>query len=175
MFWEMTSGNVLGFHALALQWIEAFASVHMSFTEFHTLSTCCETSSRLLLSTRVAQKSDHRVRSQRQVALITGVTGQDGSYLAELLFDKGYEVYNLGAQSHVGSRLRPPSTNTTDMDGLGVLLVLSAIRSAGLEKQTKVYQASTSELFGKVREVPQSETTPFFPRSTYGVAKLYLH
>mmetsp|Transcript_61174 Transcript_61174/g.162560 ORF Transcript_61174/g.162560 Transcript_61174/m.162560 type:complete len:424 (-) Transcript_61174:79-1350(-) len=166
--------------------------------------------------------SNSTVSRQRQVALITGITGQDGSYLAELLLDKGYEVhgivrrsssfnthrvnglqtdrlhlhygdladatscleivnevqptevYNLGAQSHVRTSFET-SEYTADVDGLGVLRLLNAIRSAGLEKQTKFYQASTSELFGQVREVPQSEATPFYPRSPYGVAKLYAY
>ena len=158
--------------------------------------------------------------SARKVALVTGITGQDGSYLAELLLSKGYEVhgivrrtssfntrrltgvstekphlhygdlsdatsclrivtdvqptevYNLGAQSHVKTSFET-SEYTADVDGLGVLRLLNAIRSAGLEKKTRFYQASTSELFGHVREVPQSETTPFYPRSPYGVAKQY--
>ena len=157
----------------------------------------------------------------RKVALVTGITGQDGSYLAELLLSKGYEVhgivrrtssfntqrikgvtptdhlklhygdlsdatsclqivtdvqptevYNLGAQSHVKTSFET-SEYTADVDGLGVLRLLNAIRSAGLEKKTRFYQASTSELFGQVREVPQSETTPFYPRSPYAVAKQY--
>ena len=158
----------------------------------------------------------------RKVALVTGITGQDGSYLAELLLSKGYEVhgivrrtssfnthritglspeklhlhygdladatsclqivtdvqptevYNLGAQSHVKTSFET-SEYTADVDGLGVLRLLNAIRSAGLEKKTRFYQASTSELFGRVREVPQSETTPFYPRSPYGVAKQYAY
>jgi GDPmannose 4,6-dehydratase len=161
-------------------------------------------------------------------ALITGITGQDGSYLAELLLDKGYEVhgikrrssslntervdhlyqdpheqdrkfflhygdmtdtssiirivqgiqpeeiYNLAAQSHVAVSFEEPEY-TANADGLGVLRVLEAIRILGLEKKTRFYQASTSELFGKVREVPQNEMTPFYPRSPYGAAKLYAH
>ena len=159
-------------------------------------------------------------------ALITGITGQDGAYLAELLIKKGYEVhgvrrrsssfntaridhlyrdphnrgvrfklhygdltdcaalvhimqkvrpdevYNLGAQSHVAVSFEQPEY-TGDSDALGTLRLLEAIRILGLEKTTRFYQASTSELFGKVREIPQSETTPFYPRSPYGVAKLY--
>jgi len=159
-------------------------------------------------------------------ALITGVTGQDGAYLAELLLKKGYEVhgvrrrsssfntaridhlyrdphnrgvrfklhygdltdcpalvhimqkvrpdevYNLGAQSHVAVSFEQPEY-TGDSDALGTLRLLEAIRILGLEKTTRFYQASTSELFGGVREIPQSETTPFYPRSPYGVAKLY--
>ena len=152
-------------------------------------------------------------------ALITGITGQDGSYLAELLLQKNYEVhgiirrsssfntkridhifsqlnlhygdlvdaqsatnlinkirpheiYNLGAQSHVKVSFDIPSY-TAQVDALGTLSVLEAIRSSNLEKQTKFYQASTSELFGKVQEIPQNEKTPFYPRSPYGVAKLY--
>lgn len=159
-------------------------------------------------------------------ALITGVTGQDGAYLSELLLSKGYEVhgikrrsssfntgridhiyqdphidnrnfvlhygdltdstnlirivqevqpdeiYNLGAQSHVQVSFETPEY-TANGDALGVLRLLEAIRILGLEKKTKFYQASTSELYGLVQEVPQSEKTPFYPRSPYGVAKLY--
>jgi len=161
-------------------------------------------------------------------ALITGVTGQDGSYLAELLLEKGYivhgikrrassfntqrvdhiyqdphhsdqnfklhygdltdssnliriieevqpdEIYNLGAQSHVAVSFDSPEY-TADVDALGALRILEAIRLLGLEKKTKFYQASTSELFGLVQEVPQRETTPFYPRSPYAVAKLYAY
>lgn len=164
--------------------------------------------------------------SSRKVALITGITGQDGSYLAELLLDKGYtvhgivrrsssfntgridhiyrdrhdtgvklflhygdlcdatnlitiiantkptEIYNLGAMSHVKVSFDMPEY-TADCDGVGVLRMLDAIRSAGLQDKVKFYQASTSELYGKVQEVPQSETTPFYPRSPYAVAKQY--
>lgn len=163
-----------------------------------------------------------------KTALITGITGQDGSYLAELLLEKGYEVhgikrrassfnteridhifqdpheanprfrlhygdlsdasnltrivndigpdeiYNLGAQSHVAVSFESPEY-TADVDGLGALRLLDAIRFLGLEKRTRYYQASTSELYGLVRETPQSETTPFHPRSPYGVAKLYAY
>ena len=154
-----------------------------------------------------------------KVALITGITGQDGSYLAELLLEKDYEVhgiirrssminthridhiypqlklhygdltdtanlisviqkvqpdeiYNLGAQSHVKVSFETPEY-TGQVDGLGTLRVLEAIRILGLEKKTRIYQASTSELYGEVQETPQTETTPFHPRSPYGVAKLY--
>ena len=154
-----------------------------------------------------------------KVALITGITGQDGSYLAELLLEKGYEVhgivrrcslinthridhiypqlklhygdltdatnlisviktvepdeiYNLGAQSHVKVSFETPDY-TAQVDGLGTLRVLEAVRLLGMEKKTRIYQASTSELYGEVQETPQSETTPFYPRSPYGVAKLY--
>lgn len=163
-----------------------------------------------------------------RVALITGITGQDGSYLAELLLEKNYfvwgiirrsshintqridhlyvnknlilrygdlsdsanllhimyeikstypdmdrlEVYNLGAMSHVKVSFEMPEY-TGNVDGLGVLRLLEAIRSAGLQDKTRFYQASTSELYGKVQEIPQKETTPFYPRSPYGVAKLY--
>jgi len=164
--------------------------------------------------------------TEGRVALITGITGQDGSYLTELLLAKGYtvhgiirrsstfntgridhiykdrhesgvklflhygdlcdatnlitiisnvrptEIYNLGAMSHVKVSFDMPEY-TADCDGLGVLRILDAIRASGLEKQVKFYQASTSELYGKVREVPQSETTPFYPRSPYAVAKQY--
>ena len=159
-------------------------------------------------------------------ALITGITGQDGSYLSELLLDKGYEVhgikrrsslfntqrvdhiyqdphvehsrfklhygdlsdtsnltriirdiepdeiYNLGAQSHVAVSFESPEY-TADVDAIGTLRLLEAIRFLGLEKKTKFYQASTSELYGLVQEAPQKETTPFYPRSPYAVAKLY--
>mgnify|MGYP003669601502 FL=1 len=159
-------------------------------------------------------------------ALITGVTGQDGSYLAELLLEKGYEVhgikrrassfntqrvdhiyedvhienarfklhygdltdssnlirimsevkpdevYNLGAQSHVAVSFEAPEY-TADVDAMGTLRLLEAIRFLGLEKKTKFYQASTSELYGEVQEIPQKETTPFHPRSPYAVAKMY--
>ena len=159
-------------------------------------------------------------------ALITGITGQDGSYLAEFLLEKGYEVhgikrrsssfntdridhiyqdphtedknlylhygdltdssnlirliqeiqpdelYNLGAQSHVAVSFESPEY-TADVDAMGTLRLLEAIRLSGLEKKTKFYQASTSELYGLVQEMPQKETTPFYPRSPYAVAKLY--
>lgn len=163
-----------------------------------------------------------------KVALITGVTGQDGSYLAELLLAKGYivhgikrrasllntdridhlyqdphvdnrrfilhygdmtdsmslthiiqkvqpdEIYNLAAQSHVAVSFEEPEY-TANSDGIGTLRVLEAIRILGLEKKTRFYQASTSELYGKVQEVPQSETTPFYPRSPYAAAKIYAY
>lgn len=155
----------------------------------------------------------------RFVALITGITGQDGSYLAELLLEKGYEVhgivrrsssintdridhiypriklhygdltdgsslirliqeikpteiYNLGAQSHVKVSFEIPEY-TGQVDALGTLRVLEAVRLLGMEKDVRIYQASTSELYGLVQQTPQSETTPFYPRSPYGVAKLY--
>ena len=154
-----------------------------------------------------------------KVALITGITGQDGSYLAELLLSKGYEVhgivrraslinthridhiydsiklhygdltdstnlvrviqlvqpdeiYNLGAQSHVKVSFEIPEY-TGMVDGLGTLRILEAVRLLGMESKTRIYQASTSEMFGKVQEIPQSEKTPFYPRSPYGVAKVY--
>jgi GDPmannose 4,6-dehydratase len=163
-----------------------------------------------------------------KVALITGVTGQDGSYLAEFLLEKGYqvhgikrrssmfntaridhiyqdphvdnkrfslhygdltdssnltrilqevqpdEVYNLGAQSHVAVSFESPEY-TADVDGMGTLRLLEAIRLLGLQKKTRFYQASTSELYGLVQETPQKETTPFYPRSPYAVAKLYAY
>ena len=162
-----------------------------------------------------------------KVALITGITGQDGSYLAEFLLNKGYivhgikrrsssfntdridhlykerhlsenfflhygdltdstnliriiqevqpdEIYNLGAQSHVKVSFETPEY-TANCDAMGPLRILEAIRILGLEKKTKFYQASTSEMFGLVQEIPQKETTPFYPRSPYGVAKLYAH
>ena len=162
----------------------------------------------------------------KKTAFITGITGQDGSYLAEFLLEKGYEVYglfrrgstnttqriadlmqkkakedeklhlvygdmtdsmnlvrlimeikpdeiyNLAAQSHVAVSFEEPEY-TANADGMGVLRILEAVRIAGLEKTTRIYQASTSELYGKVAEIPQKETTPFHPRSPYGVAKLY--
>jgi GDPmannose 4,6-dehydratase len=156
-------------------------------------------------------------------ALITGITGQDGAYLAELLLEKGYqvhgikrraslfntqridhlfshprmtlhhgdmtdssslqhiiqrvqpdEIYNLAAQSHVAVSFEEPEY-TANADGLGTLRLLEAIRTLGLKEKTRFYQASTSELFGLVRETPQKETTPFYPRSPYGVAKLYAY
>jgi len=167
-------------------------------------------------------------RAEKPVALITGVTGQDGSYLAELLLDKGYivhgikrrssqfnteridhiyqaphvderdfilhygdltdssnltrilqetqpdEVYNLAAQSHVAVSFESPEY-TADVDALGPLRLLEAIRLLGLAKKTRFYQASTSELYGLVQESPQRETTPFYPRSPYAVAKLYAY
>lgn len=166
--------------------------------------------------------------SSQKVALVTGVTGQDGSYLAELLLEKGYEVhgikrrsslfntqrvdhiyqgphtenrnfvlhygdlsdssnlvrliqkiqpdeiYNLGAQSHVAVSFESPEY-TADVDALGSLRLLEAIRLLGLEKKTRFYQASTSELYGLVQESPQKESTPFYPRSPYAVAKLYAY
>ncbi|KAF8556628.1 GDP-mannose 4,6-dehydratase [Imleria badia] len=165
---------------------------------------------------------------KRKVALISGITGQDGSYLTELLLEKGYEVhgiirrsssfntnrlqhlyadqherpnkfklhygdlsdstnlvyilaqvlpteiYNLGAQSHVKVSFEM-AEYTADVDGVGTLRLLDAVRTVGLEKHVRFYQASTSELYGKVVETPQSETTPFYPRSPYGVAKLYAY
>ena len=154
-------------------------------------------------------------------ALITGITGQDGSYLAEFLLEKGYEVhgiirrsssintrridhiynsiklhygdltdstnlvriiqqvqpdeiYNLGAQSHVKVSFEMPEY-TGMVDGLGTLRILESVRLLGMENKTRIYQASTSEMFGKVQEIPQRETTPFYPRSPYGVAKVYAY
>jgi GDPmannose 4,6-dehydratase len=166
--------------------------------------------------------------NQLKVALITGITGQDGSYLAEFLLEKGYivhgikrraslfntqridhiyqdphiehanfklhygdlsdtsnlirivqetqpdEIYNLGAQSHVAVSFESPEY-TADVDGIGTLRLLEAIRILGLEKKTRFYQASTSELYGLVQEIPQKETTPFYPRSPYAVAKMYAY
>lgn len=164
----------------------------------------------------------------KKVALITGITGQDGSYLAEFLLEKGYvvhgikrrassfntkridhiyqdphienanfklhygdltdtsnlvriiqetqpdEIYNLGAQSHVAVSFESPEY-TADVDAMGTLRILEAIRILGLEKKTRFYQASTSELYGLVQETPQKETTPFYPRSPYAVAKMYAY
>lgn len=173
---------------------------------------------------------DNRMLTTKKIALISGITGQDGSYLAEFLIEKGYEVhgllrrsssfntgriehlyldewvrdmhqnrllnlhygdmtdsssliriiqdirpdeiYNLAAQSHVKVSFDVPEY-TADTDAIGTLRLLEAVRILRLEKTTKIYQASTSELFGQVQEVPQKETTPFYPRSPYGVAKLY--
>ena len=166
--------------------------------------------------------------STKKVALITGITGQDGSYLAEFLLEKGYivhgikrraslfntervdhlyqdphidhrnfvlhygdlsdssnltriiqqtqpdEIYNLGAQSHVAVSFESPEY-TADVDAIGPLRILEAIRILALEKKTRFYQASTSELYGLVQEIPQKETTPFYPRSPYAVAKLYAY
>lgn len=163
-----------------------------------------------------------------KVALITGITGQDGSYLAEFLLEKGYivhgikrrassfntqrvdhiyqdphvdnanfklhygdlsdtsnlvrivqetkpdEIYNLGAQSHVAVSFESPEY-TADVDAMGTLRLLEAIRILGMEKKTRFYQASTSELYGQVQEIPQKETTPFYPRSPYAVAKMYAY
>ena len=163
-----------------------------------------------------------------KTALITGITGQDGSYLAELLLSKGYkvhgikrrsssfnssridhifqdpheshknfflhygdltdstnliklvqliqpdEIYNLGAQSHVAVSFEAPEY-TANSDALGTLRILEAVRLLGLKDKTRIYQASTSELYGLVQETPQKETTPFYPRSPYGVAKLYAY
>ena len=168
------------------------------------------------------------MKNNSKVALITGITGQDGSYLAEFLIEKGYivhgikrraslfntervdhlyqdqhvdnrnfilhygdltdssnltriiqqtqpdEIYNLGAQSHVAVSFESPEY-TADVDGMGALRILEAIRILGLEKKTRFYQASTSELYGLVQEIPQKETTPFYPRSPYAVAKLYAY
>jgi GDPmannose 4,6-dehydratase len=165
---------------------------------------------------------------KHKVALITGITGQDGSYLAEFLLEKGYivhgikrrassfntqridhiyqdlhiehrnlrlhygdltdtsnlvriiqetqpdEIYNLGAMSHVAVSFESPAY-TADVDAIGTLRILEAIRILGLEKKTRFYQASTSELFGLVQETPQKETTPFYPRSPYAVAKMYAY
>ena len=166
--------------------------------------------------------------NEKKVALITGITGQDGSYLAEFLLDKGYvvhgikrraslfntdridhlyqdphvdnqvlflhygdltdsmnitriiqevqpdEIYNLAAMSHVKVSFETPEY-TANTDGLGTLRILEAVRLLGLDKKTKIYQASTSELYGLVQEVPQKETTPFYPRSPYAVAKMYAY
>jgi GDPmannose 4,6-dehydratase len=168
------------------------------------------------------------MKMTQKVALITGITGQDGSYLAEFLLEKDYivhgikrrassfntqrvdhiyqdphvsnasfklhygdlsdssnltriiqetqpdEIYNLGAQSHVAVSFESPEY-TADVDGMGTLRILEAIRILGLEKKTRFYQASTSELYGLVQETPQRETTPFYPRSPYAVAKLYAY
>ena len=170
-------------------------------------------------------KKVNNTSKEKKIALITGVTGQDGSYLSEFLLEKGYEVhgikrrassfntsridhlyqdphennpkfilhygdltdstnlisiiqkikpdeiYNLGAQSHVAVSFESPEY-TANSDALGTLRILEAVKISGLINKTRIYQASTSELFGKVQEVPQKESTPFYPRSPYGVAKL---
>lgn len=162
---------------------------------------------------------DHKNMNENKIAFITGITGQDGSYLAEYLLEKGYqvhgqvrrsssintsridhifpdvdlhfgdltdassaislindikpdEIYNLGAQSHVKVSFEIPEY-TGQVDAIGTLRILEAVRLLEMEKSTKIYQASTSELYGLVQEVPQTEKTPFYPRSPYGVAKLY--
>ena len=169
-----------------------------------------------------------QTQASPKVALITGITGQDGSYLAEFLLEKGYivhgikrrassfntqrvdhiyqdphadnanfklhygdlsdtsnlvrivqetqpdEIYNLGAQSHVAVSFESPEY-TADVDAMGTLRILEAIRILGLEQKTRFYQASTSELYGQVQEIPQKETTPFYPRSPYAVAKMYAY
>lgn len=171
---------------------------------------------------------EHNGNPMTKTALITGITGQDGSYLAELLLEKGYvvhgikrrassfntdridhlyqdpheqnprlvlhygdltdstnlirivqqiqpdEIYNLGAQSHVAVSFESPEY-TANSDALGTLRILEAVRILGLTDRTRIYQASTSELYGLVQEIPQKETTPFYPRSPYGVAKLYAY
>ena len=178
--------------------------------------------------TVVTQTPQAAPQTAPKVALITGITGQDGSYLAEFLLDKGYtvhgikrrassfntdrvdhiyqdphienarfklhygdlsdtsnlvrivqetqpdEIYNLGAQSHVAVSFESPEY-TADVDALGTLRLLEAIRILGLDKKTRFYQASTSELYGLVQETPQKETTPFYPRSPYAVAKMYAY
>src|SRR3954469_7890788 len=184
------------------------------------------------METKDSAMTDHRnthlTGATQKVALITGVSGQDGAYLAEFLLGKGYivhgikrrtsrfntdridhlyqgpqeeqrrfilyhgdmtdsssllriiqqvqpdEIYNLAAQSHVAVSFEEPEY-TANSDGLGALRILEAIRILGLEKKTKYYQASTSELYGLVQESPQRETTPFYPRSPYAVAKLYAY
>ena len=179
------------------------------------------------MKNQINNKAKSQTR-ERKIALITGVTGQDGSYLAEFLLEKNYivhgikrrassfntgridhlyqdshiehrnfilhygdlsdtsnlariiqqsqpdEIYNLGAQSHVAVSFESPEY-TADVDGMGTLRILEAIRILGLEKKTRFYQASTSELYGLVLEIPQKETTPFYPRSPYAVAKLYAY
>ncbi|XP_071508492.1 LOW QUALITY PROTEIN: GDP-mannose 4,6 dehydratase-like [Diadema antillarum] len=177
----------------------------------------------------MAENGSHHNGGDRKVALITGITGQDGSYLAEFLIEKGYmvhgimrrsssfntgriqhlymdpkshqqgamvlhygdltdstclvkiisrvrptEIYNLGAQSHVKVSFEM-GEYTANVDGVGTLRLLDAIRTCGLDSSVRFYQASTSEMYGKVQEIPQKETTPFYPRSPYGVAKLYAY
>tara|TARA_Y100001968_G_scaffold141817_1_gene129635 strand:+ start:10902 stop:12074 length:1173 start_codon:yes stop_codon:yes gene_type:complete len=178
--------------------------------------------------TSITSKTKVKNSNNNKKAIITGITGQDGSYLAELLLEKGYEVhgikrrassfntnridhlyqdphennprlvlhygdltdstnliriiqqvqpdeiYNLGAQSHVAVSFETPEY-TANSDALGTLRILEAVRMLGLASKTRIYQASTSELYGLVQETPQKETTPFYPRSPYGVAKLYAY
>ncbi len=178
--------------------------------------------------TNETQNPKPKTQNQPKVALITGITGQDGSYLAEFLLKKGYivhgikrraslfntdridhiyedphvenrhfilhygdmtdsmnltriiqevqpdEIYNLAAMSHVAVSFETPEY-VANADGTGTLRILEAVRLLGLEKKTRIYQASTSELYGKVQEIPQSETTPFYPRSPYAVAKMYAY
>lgn len=182
----------------------------------------------ILYDLKIHMEENKVKNSVQKVALITGITGQDGSYLAEFLLEKGYlvhgvkrrassfntqrvdhifqdphaenvnlklhygdltdtsnlvriiqevqpdEIYNLGAQSHVAVSFESPEY-TADVDAMGTLRVLEAIRILGLEKKTRFYQASTSELYGLVQEIPQKETTPFYPRSPYAVAKMYAY
>lgn len=195
------------------QFIDQFLFIIISLT---CLSVTC-------LSVSGNNVSGQKEITKKPVALITGITGQDGSYLAEFLLQKNYEVhglvrrssspnyakiekvlsnpnlhlhigdltdyisvstiinkikpdeiYNLAAQSHVMVSFKAP-LYTAYSDALGVLNILEAIRGSNLETKPKFYQASTSEMFGKVQEIPQSEKTPFYPRSPYGVAKLYAH
>lgn len=180
----------------------------------------------MLISQKI--EMNYIYKKMKKIALITGVTGQDGAYLSEFLLKKGYivhgmkrrsslfntdridhlyqdphvdnrnfilhygdmtdstnitrlikdiqpdEIYNLAAMSHVAVSFETPEY-TGNADGLGTLRILDAVRLLGLEKKTRIYQASTSELYGKVQEVPQSETTPFYPRSPYAVAKMYAY
>lgn len=182
----------------------------------------------ILYDLKIHMEENRMENSVKKVALITGITGQDGSYLAEFLLGKGYlvhgvkrrassfntqrvdhifqdphaenvnlklhygdltdtsnlvriiqevqpdEIYNLGAQSHVAVSFESPEY-TADVDAMGTLRILEAIRILGLEKKTRFYQASTSELYGLVQEIPQRETTPFYPRSPYAVAKMYAY
>ena len=109
---------------------------------------------------------------KRKVALITGITGQDGSYLSELLLSKGYDVHGIIRRSSVDFRPRIAQF-TADVDAVGVLRILEAVRACGPTDSCRIYQASTSELYGKVEEVPQNENTPFHPYSPYAVAKQY--
>lgn len=182
----------------------------------------------ILFGLKIHTEEAKKMTTKQKVALITGITGQDGSYLAEFLLEKDYivhgikrrassfntdridhlyqdphvnhrdfilhygdltdtsnllriiqesqpdEIYNLGAQSHVAVSFESPEY-TADVDAIGALRLLEAIRILGLEKKTRFYQASTSELYGLVQEIPQKETTPFYPRSPYAVAKLYAY
>src|SRR6266850_5304224 len=208
-------------------WAVRLASMGPSVTGRSSATGCGLASQAALLAARRVVGETMAVQdSKRRVALITGVTGQDGAYLAEYLLGLGYtvhgikrrsssfntarvdhlykdphvgnvpflmhygdmtdltnlirlmqqirptEIYNLAAQSHVGVSFESPEY-TANADALGVLRLLEAIRILGMEQETRFYQASTSELYGLVQEVPQKETTPFYPRSPYGVAKLY--
>src|SRR5467141_2693865 len=208
-------------------WVVRLGSMRPGFTD-RSRTICCDLGSWAAFSQsrRVGGVSMAVQDSKRRVALLTGVTGQDGVYLSEYLLGLGYtvhgvkrrsssfntaridhlyedphagnvpfllhygdmtdstnlirlmqqirptEIYNLAAQSHVGVSFESPEY-TANADAIGVLRLLEAIRILGMEKETRFYQASTSELYGLVQETPQSETTPFYPRSPYGVAKLY--
>lgn len=224
---DSTRLNTLGWQAqVSLQ-----AGLNFAYQDFLTLwerTPAAKVLTPKRNSRRGAASTNNKTHDLSKVALITGITGQDGSYLAEFLLEKGYivhgvkrrassfnttridhiyqdphinnahftlhygdlsdsscltriiqqtqpdEIYNLGAQSHVAVSFESPEY-TADVDGMGTLRILEAIRILGLQKKTRFYQASTSELYGLVQEIPQRETTPFYPRSPYAVAKLYAY